>query len=213
MTRLILIRHGETDWNVEGRWQGQADVPLNERGRQQSEAVAELLRDVPIEAIYASDLQRAYETARAIARVKGLPIQTDPRLREIHQGEWQGLLATEIKAKYAEQFERRQRDPLHIAPPGGETVAQVRERVTAAVEEIIRKHPHGTVVIVSHGFALALVLVHFQQRPVDQVWHLIPENSWPKVLEVLVSESTGQVSGHSVDSSRELPCPDGRHDG
>ncbi|MGQ9599605.1 MAG: histidine phosphatase family protein, partial [Anaerolineae bacterium] len=105
-----------------------------------------------------------------------------------------------IKARYAEQFERRRQDPLHVAPPGGETVAQVRERVIAAMEEIIRKHPHGTVVIVSHGFALALALVHFQQRPIEEIWKLIPENSWPKVLDVFAPESTGQL----VETAREL---------
>lgn len=184
MTRLILIRHGETDWNVEGRWQGQIDVPLNAKGKRQARAVTESLREVPIDAIYSSDLQRALSTAQEIARIKGLPVQTDARLREIHQGEWQGMRITEIKAHYTERFAQQQRNPLTFAPPGGETVAQVKERVVAAVKDIVQRHPHQTVVIVSHGFALAVILVHFQGRPIEEVWRMIPENGTPQVIEV-----------------------------
>lgn len=184
MTRLILIRHGETDWNVEGRWQGQADVPLNERGRRQAVALAEALRSVPIDALYSSDLARACLTAHEIGRVKGLPVRVDPRLREIHQGEWQGLLVREIEARYAGLFAERRRNPLSVAPPGGETVAEAKRRVIQVLEEVAQEHPHETVLIVSHGFALALALVHFRSRPVEEVWDMVPENGQPVVLEV-----------------------------
>ncbi len=184
MTRLYLIRHGETDWNVEGRWQGQADVPLNARGREQAQRVARALRDVPFAAIYSSDLSRARETAEALARVVGLPVREDPRLREIHQGEWQGMLVGEIQARYAGQFARRRSDPLRVAPPGGETVAQVRDRVVRAVDEIIAKHPCETVAVVSHGFAIAVILAHFRHHPIDEVWEMIPENGAWQVIEV-----------------------------
>jgi broad specificity phosphatase PhoE len=188
MTRLILIRHGETDWNVEGRWQGQADVPLNARGLQQTHVVVESLGQEPISAIYSSDLQRAFMMAQALGRAKDLPVHTDPRLREIHQGKWQGMLVSEIKANYSEQFARRKYDPLNVAPPDGETVAQVRQRVIAVVEEIVQKHPTETIAIVSHGFALALVLAYFQRRPIEEVWSLIPENGKPKTLDVTSPE-------------------------
>ncbi|RME88118.1 MAG: alpha-ribazole phosphatase [Anaerolineae bacterium] len=184
MTRLYLIRHGETDWNVEGRWQGQANVPLNARGRAQAARLAQALKDVPFDAVYSSDLARARETAEALARLKGLPVHEDPRLREIHQGEWQGMLVTEIQARYAERFERRKSDPLRVAPPGGETVAKVRERVVRALEEILAKHPGGTVAVVSHGFALAVALAHFRHRPIEEVWGMIPENGEWQVLDV-----------------------------
>lgn len=129
MTQLILIRHGETDWNVEGRWQGQADVPLNERGRAQAVQLAQELKDDGIDAIYSSDLIRALETAEKLSEATKLSVQIDRRLREIHQGEWQGMLVSEIQTRYADRFARRRDDPLHIAPPGGETVAQVKTRV------------------------------------------------------------------------------------
>ena len=176
MTYLYLIRHGETDWNVEGRWQGHADVPLNERGLQQAAHIAQQLSRAGLAAIYSSDLQRALDTARALSAATRLPVQTDPRLREINQGEWQGLLAEEVEARYGEILRLRRLDPLDAGPPGGETVKQVLDRVIAAIEEIRRKHPLERVAVVSHGFALALVRVHYQDYPLNEVWKLIPPN-------------------------------------
>ncbi len=176
MTRFILIRHGETDWNIEGRWQGQADVPLNARGREQAAKLARSLSETSIAAIYSSDLSRARETAERLAQVSGLQVCIDPRLREIHQGEWQGQLFTDIQAKYADEFHQRKKHPMSMAPPGGETAFQVRERVLGAIQDIGHKHLGRTVAIVSHGFAIAVLLAHYQNVPIEQVWDLIPEN-------------------------------------
>jgi broad specificity phosphatase PhoE len=184
MMRLILIRHGETDWNVEGRWQGQVDMPLNEHGRQQAVEIAQKLIKTSIQAIYSSDLQRAYQTAEVLARLKGLPIHTDKRLREIHQGKWQGLHISEIQARYTQEFQRLHEYPLEIAPPGGETALQVQQRALAAIEDIIQKHPGITVAIISHGFTLATILSHFREIPFNQVWELIPQNGSILTLEV-----------------------------
>lgn len=176
MTILYLIRHGETDWNVEKRWQGHADVPLNERGRQQAIHIAQQLAGVGLAAIYSSDLQRAVETAQALSATTHLVVQIDPRLREIDQGDWQGLLAEEVEARYGDILRQRRLEPLDISPPGGETVRQVRDRVLAAIEDIRRSYPQQKVAIVSHGFALALARVHYQGYPINDVWKLIPPN-------------------------------------
>ena len=183
-TRLILIRHGETDWNIEGRWLGQADVPLNARGREQAGQIALLLKDVGLAAIYTSDLTRARETAEVLARARQLGVRIDPRLREIHQGEWQGLHLAEIQTRYTETFRSRQENPLQVAPPGGETASQVRERVLAAVNDIVQTHAGDTVVIVSHGFALAVILVYHQGIPIEKIWDLIPENAQVNIIDV-----------------------------
>jgi alpha-ribazole phosphatase len=184
MTELILVRHGETDWNTQGRYQGQSDVPLNEAGRVQADRLAASLQGQAIAAIYSSDLRRARETAEALARSSGAPLHFDPRLREIDQGEWEGMLFDEIQRRYAESFQRRRRDPLRVAPPGGETVGQVRERVLEAVQDIRRRHPGGRVAIISHGLALALVKVHFEGLPIERVWDHIPDNAAPLALRL-----------------------------
>jgi broad specificity phosphatase PhoE len=184
MTILYLIRHGETDWNVERRWQGHADIPLNERGRQQATQIAQQLAGAGLAAIYSSDLQRALDTAKELSRTTGLPVHTDKRLREINQGEWQGLLAEEVQARHGEILRLSRLDPLDAAPPGGETVKQVRDRVIAAIEEIHRNHPHQRVAIVSHGFSLALVRVHYQGYPMSEVWNMIPKNDQWLELEL-----------------------------
>ena len=184
MTHLFLIRHGETDWNIEGRWQGHADVPLNYRGREQAAQIAHSLADIGLKAIYSSDLTRAGDTAEALAATTGLTIRYDKRLREIHQGEWQGLLVTEIQARYGEQFQRRRENPLTVAPPGGETVLQVKERVVGAVEDIIKEHQQERVAVVSHGFALAVIQVHYLDLPIHDVWDMIPRNDEWRELKV-----------------------------
>src|SRR5438876_6792690 len=104
VTTLILARHGETDWNRDGRCQGHADPPLNERGREQALELAELLADEPIEAVYSSDLRRAHETARIVADRKGLDVIVDPQLRERDVGHWSGLTAAEIEERFPDQI-------------------------------------------------------------------------------------------------------------
>lgn len=184
MTRLLLIRHGETDWNIEGRWQGQEDIPLNQRGREQAERMAELLEEHAIDAIYSSDLQRAHETARIVAEEKGLPIHVDPRLREIHQGEWQGLLVKEIETRYADLFKERSEDPYNIAPPGGESTFEVRERVLEFLKKIEKEYPDSTVAIVSHGFTLAVIQTHYLNEPFERVFDLVPKNGELIILDL-----------------------------
>jgi alpha-ribazole phosphatase len=177
MTRLILVRHGETDWNVEGRYQGQSDVPLNANGLAQAEALAGQLRGESFAAIYSSDLARASQTAEVLAGGSGATVHYDPRLREIDQGEWEGLLLKEIETRYAEAFERRRSDPLSTRPPGGESVGQVRRRVLEVIDEIRRGFPKETIVIVSHGLAIALIKVYLAGLPVESVWDHIPANA------------------------------------
>jgi len=184
MTRFLFIRHGETDWNREGRWQGQADVPLNAVGLAQAARLAEeLYNTAHLDAIYASDLKRAYQTAEALAAVYGLPIHLDPRLREIHQGEWQGLLVTEIEARYERIFHLRRQDPWSMAPPGGETAADVRKRVVEALAELAARHPYETVAIVAHGFVLAVARAVNAGAAAEDIWKLVPENCTPIFID------------------------------
>jgi alpha-ribazole phosphatase len=177
MIRFCLVRHGQTDWNLEGRYQGQSDVPLNKNGRAQAHTLAEKLLDRPLTAIYTSDLKRAAETAAIIAAAIQKPVISEPRLREINQGEWEGQLVSVIKTRYAELWQQRTVDPASIRPPGGETVEDVAKRVYAALDEIARIRQKGSVLIVSHGLALATVICKVRGIPVGQAYSVIPENA------------------------------------
>jgi alpha-ribazole phosphatase len=190
MTRLILIRHGQTDWNVEGRYQGQVDIPLNECGREQAAQIVRALSGVNLAAVYASDLGRAVETAQALAQAAGLQVRVDPRLREINQGRWEGRLFDEIRAEYPEELRRRRENPLAFKPPDGEVVGQVRERVLAAVADIVRRYPTQSVAIVSHGLALALVRAHYGDHSAGEIWDLVPGNGEIVEMEVEPIEQT-----------------------
>ena len=177
MTRLILIRHGETDWNVEGRYQGQSDVSLNDRGRREFASLAATVAESNPSVIYSSDLSRAKESAEIIGRVLGLSVCVDSRLREIHLGSWEGMLFQEIQEIYSDLLERRKLDPHNVRAPGGETISEVESRVVASVKDILNRHPDETVVIVSHGLPLAILRARYQGLPIEQVWELVPKNN------------------------------------
>ncbi|HVC88367.1 MAG TPA: histidine phosphatase family protein [Gaiellaceae bacterium] len=140
MTTIFLARHGETDWNVEGRWQGWADPPLNDLGRAQARELAEQLRSTRFDAVYSSDLRRAHETAQIVAAPHEVPVTADPGLREIDVGSWSGL----TRAELAERFPNGDR-------PDGETRDQHRARVHATVERIARAELGRRILIVTHG--------------------------------------------------------------
>ena len=183
MTRLALVRHGQTDWIVEGRWQGQADPPLNERGREQARQAAVSLRDCKLVALYSSDLRRALETAQIIgAEVRLTPVP-EPRLREIDLGAWQGRLSTEIQARYPDAYERWLRSPPTVQPPSGETLTTLAVRVLGAVNEIIASTPQGMVGIVSHELPIAVILCRSLGLGLEHVRDLtIKTGSWIEVV-------------------------------
>ncbi|MBM0259233.1 histidine phosphatase family protein [Micromonospora sp. 4G55] len=150
MTRLIVWRHGNTDWNAASRVQGQTDVALNDRGREQARAAAPLLAALRPDAIVASDLSRAADTAAALAAVTGLPVRTDARLRERYFGRWQGLALTEVAERFPDEYARwRAGDP----DPGAEieTLDDLGKRVGAAFQDAADLVPGGTVVVATHG--------------------------------------------------------------
>ncbi len=150
-TRIIAIRHGETAWNVDTRIQGQLDIPLNETGRWQAQRLALALAGEPIAAVYSSDLLRARDTALSVADAVGQPVVTDEGLRERGFGEFQGRTYAEIEALWPEEALRwRKRDP-DFAPPGGESLLALRERVTRTTHALAARHPGEQIVMVGHG--------------------------------------------------------------
>jgi len=161
-TRILLARHGETDWNRIGRWQGQADPPLNDLGRLQAEELAERLATAELAAVYASDLRRASQTARVIAGRIGLAVVEDAALREIDVGSWSGLTRAEVEQRFPDGYARWQAGEIGH---DGETREELTDRVVAAVERIARAHRDQTVLAVTHGGAIRAVRRHVAGDP------------------------------------------------
>ncbi|NML16193.1 histidine phosphatase family protein [Azohydromonas sp. G-1-1-14] len=153
-TRIIAIRHGETDWNADTRIQGHTDIPLNAHGRWQAQCLTQALADEPLQAVYASDLGRAVETAAAFAQAAGLPVQREPGLRERRFGCFEGLRFDEIEQRWPEDSLRwRRRDP-DFGPEGGETLRAFYDRCVTAAAQLAARHPGQSIALVSHGGVL-----------------------------------------------------------
>ncbi len=193
MTTFWLVRHGQTDWNVEGRWQGHADPPLNALGRKQTQILAEGLANVHFDAIFSSDLDRAYETACAVGDRQGIKVRIEARLREINLGEWEGLTREEIKKLYPAEWKDREMFPLEARVPGGESLFELATRIIPAASDIARLYPSGLVLIVSHGLALGVLICHAQGLPLDQSFENIPNNAVPVSIEWDVMGKTEQA--------------------
>jgi 2,3-bisphosphoglycerate-dependent phosphoglycerate mutase len=154
MTEILLIRHGETEWNKQGRMQGQQDSPLTPTGLLQARQLARRLKDVPFSTLYSSDLGRAHQTARCIADATGHDIIADADLRERSFGIFEGLTNTEIEARYPEHYAPfAKRDP-HFAMPDGESAVQFHARCVGCLKRIAARHSDESVVVVTHGLVL-----------------------------------------------------------
>ena len=158
MTTVYLARHGESDWNVERRWQGHTDRPLTKRGREQARALAERLQDVKLEAVYASDLRRAWETAEAVAAPRALDVVRLPELREVDVGSWSGCTREECEERFPEAF-ARWRDG-GSGWEDGESYEEMGDRIVAAIQRLAAAHPDGAILVVSHGGPIRAVHAH-----------------------------------------------------
>jgi len=157
VTRILAVRHGETPWNRDTRIQGHTDIDLNARGRWQARRLAQALRDEPIACVYSSDLRRARDTARAVADARGLTLHAHTGLRERGFGRFEGHTWDELELRFpTETLAWRKRMP-DFAPPGGETLLQLRERVVATVHELAARHPGEQLLLVAHGGVLDIL--------------------------------------------------------
>lgn len=155
-TRIVLWRHGQTDHNVEGRFQGQADIPLNQIGRGQARQAAALLAQLPVDVVVSSPLRRALVTCQTLARRLDLPVSTDDRLMEISVGSWEGLLDSEVYAAHPDFALALDEGRDFRRSPEGETAQEVGERVGAALRDIADANQGKTVVVGSHGLAIRM---------------------------------------------------------
>lgn len=167
---MILIRHGSTDWNIQDRFQGQSDIPLNEIGLQQANALSRRLKNENINAIYSSDLKRAQETAQIIAKYHQDQTVLDPKLREIDFGDWEGLTYKDIQQREPDRLAAWNSDMLNVSPPGGETLSQLCEWVMSYFDKMKHVHNDETIVVVAHGGPLRVLLCQALNLSPDRYW-------------------------------------------
>lgn len=173
MVRVLLVRHGETEWNRLLRIQGcNSDIPLNETGKQQAASLASRLKSEPIQAIYSSPLRRSRETARAIARPHRLKVQLEPDLRELDLGELEGVRIGELNQSYREILLVNSDGEVLPRVPGGESLAKAQQRAWSAVQRLVSQHPDGLIVIASHYFVLLAVICQALNLPLLEMSRL-----------------------------------------
>jgi len=184
MTRIILVRHGETQWNKEGRYQGQIDTELSEEGYRQTELAAKALKDYKIDAFYGSPLKRSYLTAQMISKYHGNPeVKIEPRFTEINHGKWEGLLSSEVAEKYQEMVLSWKEQPHTVHMPGGEHLEEVLQRSMAALYDIIQNHPHQTVLIAAHDAINKVIICGVLEIGLQNFWKVKQDNTGISVLE------------------------------
>ena len=185
MVRIILIRHGETTWNIEGRYQGQEDTPLSPRGLEQGKLLAQGLKNVPLDVCISSPLQRSYQTCKFCADLHKLPVATDARLTEINHGDWEGVLAPDIAKAYPVEFEQWHTAPHLVQMPGegGETLDDVRRRVRAAFDEYARKYEGKTVLVAAHDAVNKAIICDLLGLGMEHFWQIKQDNTCINVME------------------------------
>ena len=181
--RLILVRHGETDWNKQGRCQGVSDVPLNSTGEKQAKDLAHSLKDENISAIYSSDLQRAVNTAKSISEFHSLEVRIDERFREMDQGDFEGLDFTYIREKHADVLKKWREEPETLRIPGGESLTEVQNRAWLAFENLITRHNGKNVLVVTHNLTIVTLLCRFSGKTLKSFREFIVQETSKTVID------------------------------
>ncbi|KOO48178.1 histidine phosphatase family protein [Priestia koreensis] len=170
MLNLYLVRHGQTEWNVQKRMQGWENSNLTELGKRNAIALGEKLKAVTFDAVYTSTSERTIETAKLIIGKRNLHIESDKNLREIFLGEWEGKTHEELKALYPEQYNNFWEQPADYKPFNGETFEEFNKRVILVLQNIISNHKEGNVLIVSHSVFLKSLMMHVKGKEVQELW-------------------------------------------
>jgi len=189
--RLILVRHGETEYNAQARFTGQSDVPLSVLGRRQTAVLGEYLATECLDVIVTSDLERTRVMAEEIASYHALPIWEDTDLRELALGEWEGYTYNEVQARDAELVAQWQTDPAIYSPPGGETVAQLRDRCARALRRWPTRYPEVSVIWVTDGGLIGVLLCHLLNIDLDRRWQFHHDNA--SISEILLNSDRATI--------------------
>lgn len=168
-TKIFVVRHGQTEWNVIDQFQGQMNSELTELGRSQARSAVEHLLDQGITRAYTSSLGRAMETAEIINEQLGLELEASDSLREMSLGPWEGVLISEAEKRDPEQFRHFRNTPEHFSLPGAETFGELQARVVAEIQRIANRHAGEAVLVVCHGIAIKSLLLHLYEKPLKDL--------------------------------------------
>ena len=189
MGTLLLVRHGETEWNAEGRIQGHTDIGLSEKGGDQARSLGRRLINLGIDAAYSSDLKRTSETAKLALGDRNLVLNETPELREYHKGIFEGMTLGEIQAQYPAEYPKYLEKDLSYAPKGGETTRDVSTRMASIIGEIKAKHLDETVLVVSHGGVLRAAMVFLLGMRLESNWSFVFGNCGLTIVETFADNT------------------------
>ncbi|HHY47858.1 MAG TPA: histidine phosphatase family protein [Firmicutes bacterium] len=206
--KVILVRHGQTQWNKEDIFRGTIDVDLDETGIRQAELASKALARIKIDAVYSSPMKRAITTATIIARPHGLPVQTERGFGDFSFGEWQGKSRDEIRQQYPDLYSQWETEPHKVRFPGGDSLDDLRDRALPALERVIDAHsPDGTVVVVSHRVVTKVLLCAILGLDNSRFWHIRQDVCCFNIFE---RDSRGRYIIHVINDTchlREIAAP------
>ncbi len=200
MTRILFVRHGETDWNKEHRIQGQTDTKLTEEGKKQAKRIAERLKDEKIDAIYTSTLSRAIDTAKKINKYHNLKIEKCKEFNELSFGMYEGMKWDEVKEKHPKVFEEREKNKYEFKPEKGESFKELWQRFHKKLLEIEKKHPNENVLIVAHGGAKIGMMINLLHMKFDEIIKNGIRNTAITIFDI----EKGKVEFHTINDHSHL---------
>jgi broad specificity phosphatase PhoE len=189
-TTIYLIRHGQTDWNKKKIFRGRADVPLNERGREEARALSRHLESARATACYASPLSRAVETAEIVAAPHSLSVRLDEGLTDMDYGKWQGLPDADAARRFPEMHRQWHETPHRVKFPGGESLAMVKKRAMNSLSRIVSSHPETTIFVAVHRVVCKVVICASLGLPNSAFWRIRQDNCAFNVIEFSENSST-----------------------
>ncbi|SFT83069.1 alpha-ribazole phosphatase [Selenomonas sp. GACV-9] len=201
MVKVVFVRHGQTEWNVSGRYQGQSDVALSAAGIEQAEKLAVKFPVAHLDAIYASDLVRARVTAETVAKKFGLPVKLEPAFRELSFGDWEGLTYEEITASWPDAMRNFLAHPDILEIPNGESFPAVQQRAMKRLEELLAQHEGQTIMIAAHGAVLRTMLSAALHMPLQYLWSIRQFNT---AVNIVRYDEDGNPTVELLNSTAHL---------
>ena len=198
--RLILVRHGQTEWNAGGRYQGQSNVALSDTGRKQARLLAERFPVKQLDAIYTSDLDRAKETAECVGEKFGVTVYPEEAFRELSFGDWEGLTYQQITARWPEEANKLFTAPDELVIPNGETFQELQKRALDKIHLLYGKHIDQTVAVFAHGAINKTILAGLMHIPLHYLWSLRQDNTAVNILRL----DDGYVMVELINSTSHL---------